>query len=601
MALEETVKKKNGKIRLNDPVAVVEPVTSDETSEPAGSVPSDFLEIENNFYRPLSIGRRLQAHKGLAFDIDTDKVRDLEFFRSGKHIQVKSGGVRQFPTEEIDRMKALRITLDSLKAKLYKPGMIIFASFFSPDIHQRQIVIPKISKKYDLRKAIYYKNEAELPNFNEKSVWTYDILEEFEEEGAVKLRILINVVPGDQVKQYLDIFTDAGLKPDHLIPRPMALRSAYLAMVKNPGSDILIDISYDYTQICYFCKGKLEFVRNVAIGSYNLELAVHGSNQSGAAPPPQNEDYFLKEMQEGSGSHIRKRLLKRVRDLQNKQNPVLQMFLSEILRSIEFFQTQKNGEQAKRILLTGYGLRKESILPYLRNRLNIPLVLLMPQLEAGEENSRNFGEYFAAVGVALQERKGFNLVPQEFRQRELYRNVNIILAFLLFFSLAGGGYYTYREDQLFQQKTKLLHQYQKQYQDLNPVERIYKNFANQIYQTKQEEKKLIAFREKQPPLLNVLRLFSNETPQEIRLRSLQFGKYTGKAITRKKGKVVKENYPYQINVAGVVKGDFLLGDVTLINFIDRLANLGYFKKIKLIHKEKNPKLKTIEFEFMTFF
>jgi len=306
-------------------------------------------------------------------------------------------------------------------------------------------------------------------------------------------------------------------------------------------------------------------------------------------------------MRENNGSQIRKRLLKRVRDLQNKQNPVLQMFLSEILRSIEFFQTQKKGEQARRILLTGYGLRKESIFPYLRNRLNLPAFLLMPQLEAAEEDSRNFGEYFAAIGVALQDRKGFNLVPQEFRQRELYRNINVVLALFFFFSLAGGSYYVYREDQLLHKKARLLQKYQKQYQDLNPVERIYKNFAAQINQVKQEEKKIIAFRGKQPPLLNILRLFSNETPPEIRLRSLQFGKFTGRAITRRKGKVTKMNYPFQINVAGVVKGDFLLGDVTLINFIDRLANLGYFKKIKLIHKEKNPKLKTIEFEFMTFF
>ncbi len=100
--------------------------------------------------------------------------------------------------------------------------------------------------------------------------------------------------------------------------------------------------------------------------------------------------------------------------------------------------------------------------------------------------------------------------------------------------------------------------------------------------------------QEKPPVLEIMRLFSNLTPKEIRLNTLVFSK------VQNEGNLKNENASaevpdFTINLSGEISGDLVNGDVVLIDFINSLNNLKLFKSIKLDQKEKDVEQKKIRF------
>lgn len=597
-----------GKNRLQLNAAVSDPDLGDsekKAHEVPGAAEPDSADTRENFYASLPLPKQLTAKKILALDIDVDKVRWVVVKKSGGSIQVKKWGVQKFKSTDVERFRSLQIALENIRSKVHKQGMLVYASFFNPDINIRKVILPKLRKKSDLEKAILFQNQTDLPNFNEDYHWTYQILSEFEEDDTTKIEVLITVVSAEMVTRYLNVLEKSGFKPEKLIPRPTALASAYRNMVQSHQRDLLIDISYDFTQICYLNEGRLEYVRNIGIGAYNLELAIHNGNGNSNNQPDMRQllGRELLEDDETPGNEIRKRLLKRVMELKKKQNPVLQMFLSEILRSIEFFKENGEGNNIDRLFITGYGINKESMLPYLRNRIRIPIFVLAPQFQPSDKRIFRFGEFSATIGTAFQSHKDFNLVPAEFRIKEFYRQLNMLIGVLFLFGGAFAGYLSYHQQQVIQQKERLLSFYSQEYEKLNPVERIYEDFVRQVEAVVKEKNSFASSVKPRPPIIETMKLFSNEVPEQIRLKSLFFGVYRQNKIGRSKqgaGAAELPAYRYQVNLSGNIQSDFLMGDVILINFINRLNELKFFKNIKLIQKEKNPKKKLMSFDLMLF-
>ena len=97
---------------------------------------------------------------------------------------------------------------------------------------------------------------------------------------------------------------------------------------------------------------------------------------------------------------------------------------------------------------------------------------------------------------------------------------------------------------------------------------------------------LLGFVKKTPELLDVLRLFTNETPPFIILNEMNFEEYIPPKAIKKNKAQVQSNYKYRITLSGQINSDFQMGDVVLINFMNQLNDLNYFKEIKLTNKRK---------------
>lgn len=572
---------------------------------PASDTGSDFgmpkiKSFTTAFYRPLPLLKKLNAHRLLSLDIDVDKVRYLIVKKYGKELSVEEWGIQKFPPEITQLFRALQITLENLKRRFYKPGTEVRVTFFSTDLLFKNDVFPVMKKKKELEQAILYRYREDLKHFKDNDYyWSYYVVDEFEDQGLKKQRLQIVFSPSETINRYLYIFHHLKIPVSYLIPRPMSLVLAYNYMVESPKADLLINISYDFTQICYLKSGQLIYLRNLGLGSRNLEVTI---KENGPLVPDSGEK--LEEepgKTEAQESLLRKRLMEKLKDLKVKQNPVLHTFFSEILRSIAFIQGGNRQNFIDRVILTGYGIQKESLIPYLKSRLSFPIFVMVPRFSSENGDSiLRYGEFTAVVGALLAEKDGINLLPQSFLEKINLAKINKWVNFLIVLIVLTFGYLTFVQYSLIQQKQLELEKLEKQYTILNPFEEAYNKLLKSIGDVQKENQNLKEKIQEKPPVLEIMRLFSNLTPKEIRLNTLVFSK------VQNEGKLKNENTSaevpnFTINLSGEISGDLVNGDVILIDFINSLNNLKLFKNINLDQKEKDVEQKKIRFALtMTF-
>lgn len=559
--------------------------------------PANSLRILDQFNSKLNLANRLNARPYLALDIDNDKISYIKTKKSGQNIQIEQCGVQPLDPA-IDRFKAMQITLTKLQSRVYQHGMKVFVSFYSPDINIRHIVVPKTKKKSDLKSAIFFKNQTDLPNFDDESIWNYQILEEFLEDDIKKLRILVTTIPGEVVKQYVEVLISTGLRPEKLVPRPIAIATAYNAMVPQTDNDLVVVISTFFTQICYFRNGKLQFFRNAAMGVSNIQKAMEEKNDDSLSMNDEQKK-LTKENNSGQNgdttSSLKERLLKKVKESKGDENPVIKMLHLEIKRSIDYINSAYPNDKVKRIFVSGSGIQLGEVIDYLQGQYNGALYLLKPQFSSTEVNTLRYGEYFTALGTSLQAGREFNTIPAQYKSRQLFKNLNILLTTFLFLSIGGAISVSSYQKYEYIKSQNTLAQLGQQYQILYPVQTKYNEMVINYGGVHQDINKLTGFVKKRPEVLEVMRLFSNETPAFIVLNEMNFEEYVPQRGSRKNRDNAQPSYKYRITLSGQINSDFQMGDVVLINFMNRLNDLNYFKEIKLTNKRKEMDRNLFEF------
>ncbi|WP_456408942.1 hypothetical protein [Caldithrix abyssi] len=547
-------------------------------------------------FAPLSFAKKLGAKTILSLDIDIDKIRYLVVKKIGDNIQVKDWGIQTFPTEITQATRAMQIALENIKSRIYKAGMEVRVTFFSTDLLFKNDVFPRIKNRKELEQAIIFRYKEELKHFKDNEFYLeYYVVDQFEEQGIKKQRLQMVFSPKETVDRFVYIFSHLKFPVSYLVPRPMSLVLAYNKMVDDPKSDLLLNISYDFTQICYLKYGQLIYLRNLGIGSRNLEVTIKQDETRKRNTEEKVDEGKISEPESGE-SLLKRRLMEKLKDLKVKQNPVLHTFFAEILRSIAFIQGEDKRNFVERILLTGYGIQKESLIPYLKSRLSMPVFVLYPGfIENAQEDAVKYGEYTAAFGAVLADKNSINLIPKDYEEKLILARINRYVNLFCIVGAVTFGYLTFLQYQAITAKEAELSVLEAQYHELNPYEQSYLSLLKLIGDVKKENLELQnKINKDKPPILEMMRLFSNLTPKPIRLTSfvlqpLQAG-----------GNIENENAPedlpkYVISLAGEIKGDLVTGDVELINFINSLNNLNIFKSINLEQKNKDIQNKKIEF------
>ncbi|MFZ0388919.1 MAG: pilus assembly protein PilM [Calditrichia bacterium] len=553
---------------------------------------------DNNFcfYRPLPFKNRIMAKKLLLLDIGTDSVYYLVARKFKEKMYVQQWGMESLQHDQLDRYRSLEVALKLIREKVYRSGMAVQVSFFSPDINIRQLVVPHL-KDAEIEKIILYKNKSDLPSFTEDTLWKYEVLEKFNEGNTPKVRVLVLVVPREVVKMHMDILQQAGLAPEVLLPRPFAFRGAYQELIHHKEVDILIDISSDTTQICFMKNGNLTLVRNFAVGISNLQKAI--ANGNGNASKEEKAERESSDTGEVNASDLKARLHQKVNKLKSHHNPLLQELLSEILRSVEFFKSKNSGHEISHVYLSGEGVKLSSLFTYLKYNLPYPVDWL--SLQFSEENTihTQYSEYAGSLGIGLASAGRMNLVPKEIRSRQLFRNLSF---FALLVMLAAGGLMALHTFSLKKQISILQSrtlETEQAYLNLDPLEQQYQDELKIVKETQNEKNLLLAPVKPVPELIEVMKLFSNELPEQVRLNRLQFNTIPP-AAGKKNIAAEQQNSRYRIKAIGIIKGDYLVADVNLINFIQHLKHLNYFRDIRLVSKSKQADKQRFEFEIECF-
>ncbi|MFH1566233.1 MAG: type IV pilus assembly protein PilM [bacterium] len=274
----------------------------------------------------------------------------------------------------------------------------VVASFPETHVFTRVIEIPKMSKK-DLQKAVFWEAEQYLPLSIDDVTLNFQILPKDEESEKVnKTEVLLVAVPKSLVNRFIKIFTKAGLNPVGLEPESMAIaRSIYYNESSYPVT-LIVNIGSDVTNLSILVEDYIRFTRSIATGGSSLSRAI---SQELNLEEKQAQEYLKNYGLDES---------KMDGKIKASIEPIFNVILNEIRKSIAYYETRKNPRRVKRIVLCGGTSSIPGVLVYAAQYLNLEVQKADPwkKLVTGEKYNEKeldeLGPMFAAgVGLVLKE------------------------------------------------------------------------------------------------------------------------------------------------------------------------------------------------------
>src|SRR5437773_3909372 len=141
----------------------------------------------------------------------------------------------------------------------------------------REVALPWLPEK-ELRDSLPYQVQEFIPIPVEEAVLDFDVLEEFEHEGARMLRVLLVAAQRPMVQQVVEVAQQAKLEPVGLdlvafaLVRSVGARDA--AIFDASGEEAVIDVGAEITSIVVHEGGVPRFVRMLPTGGNDITNAV---------------------------------------------------------------------------------------------------------------------------------------------------------------------------------------------------------------------------------------------------------------------------------------------------------------------------------------
>jgi len=332
----------------------------------------------------------------LGFDLSKNSVKVVELEHSGEKPNLVTYGGLEFPgtTLESDNVRNQEILIKTIQEVLERARVTtreIVGSLPPQHVFSSILLIPKVQEK-ELSEAIRWEAKQYVPVPLEEVVMDWQKIGE--DEKSKKIKVYLVAAPQKLVQRYLDIYRAVNLTPLALETEPLALIRS-LVSPDNPSPVIIVDIGAYETNISVVENHVLQLSRTITSGSETITKAIASNlGVTNERAEQFKKDFGLKrEKLEGQ-------ILKSVQ-------PMINILLTEIKRSIEFYKKEGSAE-IKEIILSGGGANLPGLVDYLNENLGIKTDLGNPWLNVNysaalAEKINEIGPAFAvAVGLALR-------------------------------------------------------------------------------------------------------------------------------------------------------------------------------------------------------
>ncbi len=308
------------------------------------------------FGRPLTVG--IDISKRAVKVAATRHGRQPRFVAAAVQPLVEGvfdAGVILDPPAAVDALRS------ALRTAAIKGGQAV-VGMAGRSVVVRQLTMPPMPLD-ELRNAIKWDAERQLPIRIEEAVLDAQVLREVTDEGQRKLEVLVAAVPERDAMLYFQIAEEAGLDVAAIEVAPLALTRL---RGLDAGTTAVIDIGAAQTDVVIIHEGVPVVVRTILVGSDALEADGIGG---GAAT---------------------------------------QDLVTGITRSFDYFQTQIRGGRVGKALLTGDAASDPALLRTLTTALEPPVEVGNPL--AGIEPERPVSalvieqapQLAVAVGLSLR-------------------------------------------------------------------------------------------------------------------------------------------------------------------------------------------------------
>lgn len=466
----------------------------------------------------------------------------------------------------------------------------------------RYHLLPHMPKK-DLAEAVPWATRKDLPFPVESALIDYIVLGERKDGNALKLEVAAVATPAAVVDRHLALLRNNHLTPQKVSTVTAALWNLVLQKKKPAAKSVmLVDIGALSTHILFVESGRLLFVREITTAGDEFTEALtstiyaegHNITLSPGEAEHLKDEYGLPNADDDGTtdngipfSQIAVML-----------RPVVERFVNEIRRSIDYYREKFKAEAIQQILLTGGGARLQNFAEALTKELGVQVGVFDPlqfvnlkKFQNDDTLFRLAPQFAVAAGLALDRRKELNLLPGALKGAFRLRAAQKYFRYVALFGLIAIVFITGFEYFRSQQFANDLKRLQFDYNRLLPRRDQYVALSRQrdeLQQNLDAYQSRILIRLSAP---DHLRALSNLIPASLVLTAITIETIPNDAKEVEEG----DEYLDFVMINGIVlpasdrdtrKG--LKEGVALADFLIDLEKSGYFRSIDLRDQKQQP-------------
>lgn len=326
---------------------------------------------------------------GIGLDIGSKKIKIARVKKDGKNIQlIKYGSI---PAPEGSMDSGLILDPDRLGSRIRElaheldlEGRAVVSAVSGQQIYIRNLVMPRM-KPQELKEAAVFKATEFLPIPVEEAAIDVFPFRQFEDETGRKTEVFFVAARRQQVEALDEVCRLAGLKLETVEIEPLAL---YRVMDLSEAGKVvgILNIGASRSYFSVFRGGLLSSLRSLSFGCSAFYQSIRGSSHE--------NEIHLEDIEAGDD---------------NENSYLVRDIMSELARSVEYYEMQNEGEKIDTVFLCGGGSRLKNLDTYLTaglgsrvSKLEYTPALVWPQGMTEKQNWDLRHDYTVALGLAAR-------------------------------------------------------------------------------------------------------------------------------------------------------------------------------------------------------
>lgn len=378
--------------------------------------------------RSISFSGIFKKNFIVGLDIGTSSVKLAQFERRKDGFYLARADLKEIrPTdnEAVREQEILEILKDLFRG-IDKGQSKIIVSINCPHTAIKRVTVPYMPQQ-ELRDGIALEAKNYFPFPIDNSLLDSEISGDIVEKGLKKCEALVAVSPKATVDRYLSLLQKVGIKPASLIPPPYALQKlAQASSLEEGKTRCFIDIGGVHTELVIFRGKNLIFSRKIPVAGRDFTRAMTGVLVSDRGRTGLTLEEAEKIKQEiGIPSEAESKIINdkiSTAQILSMLRTPLEQLVNEIERCLDYYREESGGGQIESLVLFGRGASLGGLTQFLSNELGVevklgnPLEGLKVEPNAMRERDKVSYRLAVAIGAALSEGRGINLLPPELKE-----------------------------------------------------------------------------------------------------------------------------------------------------------------------------------------
>ncbi len=392
----------------------------------------------------------------LTLDIGASTIKLAEFQLTKDHeIVLVNYGTRAIgldPQDEANRMVYTGTAVDELVQEMRVKSGPVLLSLSGQHVFSRYVKLPPVSGD-KISQIVEYEAQQNIPNLSEV-VWDRQILPGAEGD----MDVLLAAVKQDVVEDLAETVHECGLDTEMVDISIAALYNAYYrAYPEQEGCTMILDMGAKTTSVI-FAENERVWSRSFPVSGNTITQSISNDFKIPFGEAEQLKENVSMVALGGAYEPLpdpeADQISKCIRSSMTRLH-------AEIVRSINTYRGQQNGQAPTRVLLTGGTSVMQYLDVFLQEKLNIeveyfnPLQAIQVAETVDEERIASDWHLLAEViGLALRKAgevpMNLNLLPPSVvRERTFRKKQGMLVASLIMFTatLAVWGWFTSRQAQ----------------------------------------------------------------------------------------------------------------------------------------------------------